>query len=244
MTVLNAIMTDQLVEFKKDVDALVGKNMDKDEAIFQVLRKYIVDSKKIRFEGNGYGEEWVKEAAKRGLSNIKTTPEALGAFVSKQTMKLFERHNIMSEREQHARYDIYLETYTKKIQIESRVIGDLSLNHIIPTAIKYQSSLIENVRGLKEIMSVAEFKKASQIQMEMIIEISEHISTIKTKVDEMTEARKKANALTDVKKQAVDYCEKVKSYFDIIRYHVDKLELLVDDESWPLPKYRELLFTK
>ncbi|MGZ4036085.1 MAG: glutamine synthetase III family protein, partial [Bacteroidia bacterium] len=244
MTILNAIVADQLVIFKKEVDELIAKNVDKDEAIFQVLRKCIVDSKKIRFEGNGYGEEWVKEAAKRGLSNIKTTPEALNAFTSKQTTSLFERHGIMSGREQHARYDIYLETYTKKIQIESRVMADLALNHIIPTAIKYQSSLIENVKGLKEIMSPADFKKNGQIQLEMITEISEHINVIKTKVDEMTEARKKANAVTDVKKQAVDYCEKVKSYFDVIRYHVDKLEIVVDDESWPLPKYRELLFTK
>ncbi|MGZ4117583.1 MAG: glutamine synthetase III family protein, partial [Bacteroidia bacterium] len=222
MTILNAIVADQLVIFKKEVDELIAKNVDKDEAIFQVLRKCIVDSKKIRFEGNGYGEEWVKEAAKRGLSNIKTTPEALNAFTSKQTTSLFERHGIMSGREQHARYDIYLETYTKKIQIESRVMADLALNHIIPTAIKYQSSLIENVKGLKEIMSPADFKKNGQIQLEMITEISEHINVIKTKVDEMTEARKKANAVTDVKKQAVDYCEKVKSYFDVIRYHVDK----------------------
>ena len=244
MTVLNAIMADQLIKFKKDVDALIANNVDKDEAIFQVLRQCIVDSKKIRFEGNGYGEDWVKEAAKRGLSNIKTTPLALEAFISKKTMDLFERNGIMSEREQHARYDIYLETYTKKIQIESRVMADLALNHIIPTAIKYQSLLIENVRGLKEIMSAADFKKSSQIQMEMIVEISEHINTIKTKVDEMTEARKKANAILEVKKQALDYCDKVKSYFDVIRYHVDKLEILVDDESWPLPKYRELLFTK
>lgn len=244
MTVMNTIMADQLVTFKKDVDALIAKNVDKDEAIFQVLRKYIVDSKKIRFEGNGYGEEWVKEAAKRGLSNIKTTPQALGAFVSKQTMELFERNNIMSHREQHARYDIYLETYTKKIQIESRVMADLALNHIIPTAIKYQGSLVQNVKGLKDILSGAEYKKAAQIQLDMISEISEHVNIIKTKVDEMTEARKKANAISDVKKQAIDYCEKVKSYFEIIRYHVDKLELLVDDESWPLPKYRELLFTK
>jgi len=137
-----------------------------------------------------------------------------------------------------------LEMYTKKIQIESRVMVDLAFNHIIPTAIKYQSSLIENVRGLKEIMPAAEFKKSAQIQMEMITEISEHINIIKTKSDEMTEARKKANAITDVKKQAIDYCDKVKAYFDVIRYHVDKLEILVDDESWPLPKYRELLFTK
>jgi glutamine synthetase len=244
MTVLNAIMADQLIKFKKDVDALTSKNVDKDEAIFQVLRHYIIESKKIRFEGNGYGEEWVKEANKRGLSNIKTTPLALGAFISKQTMELFIRNNIMTEREQHARYDIYLETYTKKIQIESRVMGDLVLNHIIPTAIRYQGSLVENVKGLKEIFSGSDFKKAAQIQLDMIMAISDHINIIKTKVDEMTEARKKANALTDVKKQAIEYCEKVKAYFDEIRYNVDKLELLVDDENWPLPKYRELLFTK
>lgn len=244
MTVMNTIMADQLVKFKKDVDALISKNVDKDEAIFQVLRNYIVASKKIRFEGNGYGEEWVKEAAKRGLSNIKTTPQALETFVSKQTIDLFERNNIMTHREQHARYEIYLETYTKKIQIESRVMADLSLNHIIPTAIKYQGSLVQNVKGLKDILSGAEFKKAAQIQLDMISEISEHINNIKTKVDAMTEARKKANAITDSKKQAIEYCEKVKSYFDDIRYNVDKLELIVDDENWPLPKYRELLFTK
>ncbi len=244
MTVLNAIMTGQLIKFKAEVDALIAKNVEKDEAIFQVLRKCIVDSKKIRFEGNGYGDEWVKEAAKIGLSNIKTTPQALAAFVSKQTVDLFEGLNIMSEREQHARYDIYLETYTKKIQIESRVIGDIALNHIIPTAIKYQSVLIENVKGLKEIMNANDFKKSANIQLEMITEISEHINAIKTKVDEMTEARKKANAINDVKKQAIDYCEKVKEYFEVIRNHADKLELLIDDEAWPLPKYRELLFTK
>ncbi len=244
MTVLNAIMADQLVKFKREVDDLIEKNVEKDEAIFQVLRKCIIDSKKIRFEGNGYGEEWVKEAEKRGLANIKTTPEALDAFVSTKTLNIFVRHRIMNDREQHARYDIYLETYTKKIQIESRVMADLALNHIIPTAIKYQSSLIDNVKGLKEIMNAANFKKNANIQLEMITEISEHINAIKTNVDAMTEARKKANAIADVKKQAVEYCEKVKSYFDVIRYNVDKLELIIDDEAWPLPKYRELLFTK
>ena len=244
MTVLNAIMTDQLIKFKSDVDALIAKDVEKDEAIFQALRECIVDSKKIRFEGNGYGDEWVKEAAKRGLSNIKTTPQALAAFVSKQTVDLFERLNIMSEREQYARYDIYLETYTKKIQIESRVIGDIALSHIIPTAIKYQSSLIENVKGLKEIMNDTDFKKVANIQLQMINEISGHINGIKTKVDEMTEARKRANTINDVKKQAIEYCEKVKEYFEVIRKHADELELLIDDEAWPLPKYRELLFTK
>jgi glutamine synthetase len=243
MTILNTIMADQLTKFKQEVDALVAKNVEKDEAIFQVLRDYIVASKKIRFEGNGYSEEWVKEAKKRGLNNIKTAPHALDILVDKRTLKLFEENNIMSHREQEARHDIQLETYTKKIQIESRVIGDLALNHIIPTAIKYQSSLIENVRGLKDILG-SDFKKSSGIQMEMITEISEHISVIKKNVDEMTEERKKANQITEMRKQAIAYCEKVKPYFDTIRYHVDKLELLVDDESWPLPKYRELLFTK
>lgn len=244
MIVLNAIVADQLIQFKKDVDALISENIDKDEAIFHILRNYIVESKNIRFEGNGYGDEWVKKAEKRGLSNIKTTPLALGAFVSKQTLDLFERNQILTEREQHARYDIYLETYTKKIQIESRVMANLAMSHIIPTAIKYQSSLIENVKGLKDIMSESDFKKAGHIQLGMILEISEHINTIKTKVDEMVEARKKANVIAGVKKQAIDYCDNVKCYFDVIRYHVDKLELLIDDESWPLPKYRELLFTK
>lgn len=244
MTVLNTIMTDQLIQFKKEVDALVTKGKDKDEAILQILRNYIVESKRIRFEGNGYGEEWVKEAKKRGLNNFKTTPEALDAFVNKKFVALFERHNILTEREQHARYEIYLETYVKKIQIEGRMIGDLATNNIIPTALQYQNRLIENVRGLKEIFSAAEFKKAAGTQLEMILEISEHIAAIRKLVDEMTEARKKANALDDHKKMAEAYCNKVKPYFDVIRKHVDDLEMIVDDEAWPLPKYRELLFTK
>lgn len=269
MTVLNTIVANQLVEFKKEVDALIEKEIDKDEAIFQVLRNYVVTTKNILFEGNGYGEEWVKEAKKRGLNNVKTTPPALDAFVSKKTLKLFSDNNILNEREQHARYDIYLETYTKKIQIESRILGDLAMNHIIPTAIRYQTFLIENVKGLKEIMGAAvsakqmaiaggiadeassngksggsTFSKAATVQLEMISEISEHISVIKTGVDEMIEERKKANAIADVRKQAEAYCDNVKPYFDKIRYHVDKLELLVDDEMWPLPKYREMLFTK
>lgn len=244
MTVLNAIMADQLVEFKKEVDVLINKGVDKDEAIFQVLVTYIKSSKRILFEGNGYGDEWVKEAAKRGLNNIKTTPQALDAYVSNSSVKLFERHSIMSHREQEARHAIYLETYTKKIQIESRIIGDLALNHIIPTAIRYQNLLIDNVKKMKDIFDGGEFKKNAATQLEMIKEISERISTIKNTVDEMTEERKKANTIDDHKKQAVAYCEKVKPHFETIRYNVDKLELLIDDEQWPLPKYREMLFTK
>ncbi len=244
MTVLNAIVTDQLVHFKKDVDQLMNKGVEKDEAIFQILVDYIKSSKKILFEGNGYGEEWVKEAAKRGLNNIKTTPQALDAFVSPKTLQLFERNQVMSAREQEARHAIYLETYTKKIQIESRIIGDLSLNQIIPTAIRYQNLLIDNVYRMKELFNSSEFKSNALTQLEMIKEISERISVIKTSVDEMTEERKKANGIEDHKKQAVAYCEKVKPYFEKIRYNTDKLELIIEDELWPLPKYRELLFTK
>jgi glutamine synthetase len=244
MTVLNAIMANQLIAFKKDVDAVIKKNVEKDEAIFQVLVDYIKKSKKILFEGNGYSDEWVKEAEKRGLSNIKTTPQALDAYVSEKTLALFEGLNIMTHREQEARHAIYLETYTKKIQIEGRVMADLAMNHIIPTAIKYQKMLVDNVSGMKNILDGKEFNKLAAPQVEMIKEISEHIAVIKKGVEEMTEERKKANQVTDHRKQAVAYCDKVKAHFDDIRYHVDKLEQMVDDETWPLPKYREMLFTK
>jgi glutamine synthetase len=244
MMVLNTIMAKQLALFKKDVDALIVKEMDKDVAIFQVLRNYIIESKKVLFEGNGYSDEWVVEAKKRGLNNVKTTPEALDAYVAKKTLHLFEELNIMNEREQEARHAIYLETYTKKIQIESRVMGDLAQNHIIPTAIKYQKLLVDNVSGLKNLLDAAQFKKQAATQLDMISEISEHINVIKTNVDDMIEERKKANNITDHRKQAVAYCDKVRGHFDPIRYHVDKLELLIDDEQWPLPKYREMLFTK
>jgi glutamine synthetase len=203
-----------------------------------VLRKYIVESKAIRFEGNGYGEEWKKEAKKRGLSNITTTPPALDAFISKKSVDLFERNSIFSHRESEARHEIMLETYVKKIQIESRVMGNLAVNHIIPAAIRYQNLLVQNVEGMKDIGLPKETYAA---QVEIIREISAHITVIKNGVDDMIEARKKANAVDNIRTRAVMYCDKVKAYFDTIRYHVDKLELVVDDESWPLPKYREMV---
>ncbi len=243
MIVVNTMMAQQLKEFKIEVDGLISKKkLDKEEAIFQVLRRYISESKNIRFEGNGYGDEWVKEAAKRGLSNFAKTPEALDAFVSKQTLELFEKNNVMSHREVEARHEIQLETYTKKIQIESRVIGDIAANHIIPTALKYQNQLINNVQGLKAIFDAKAFNKAAGAQLEIIQEISEHVTIIKNSIDEMIEARKTANKITDAKKLAVAYCYKVQPFFETIRYHSDKLELLVDDEMWSLPKYREMLF--
>jgi glutamine synthetase len=244
MTVLNAIVAKQLIDFKKSVDALIkDKSMKKDDAIFNVLREYIKDSKRIRFEGDGYGEAWEKEAKKRGLSNHKTTPVALKARVSKKTIALFEELGIMNEVEIEARHEIELEEYAKRIQIEGRVLGDIARNHVIPTAIKYQNILIENVQGIKDIYG-KDFKKFSKEQMTLIEEISEHIAKINSGITKMIDARKKANKITDTEKLAIAYCDDVKPFFEEIRYDCDKLELLVDDELWPLTKYRELLFTK
>ncbi|MBK9285182.1 MAG: glutamine synthetase III [Sphingobacteriaceae bacterium] len=245
MTVLNTIMSDQLQQFKTEVDQLINKkNLDKDDAILQVLKNYIIESKKIRFEGNGYGDEWKAEAKKRGLSNIPTTPGALEAFVSPKTIKLFESQGILNHREQESRYEIYLETYTKKIQIESRIMVDMVSNQIIPAALNYQKSLIENVNGLKSFLKESEFSKTASTQIELIKEISERVSIIKKSADEMTEARKQANQLNSAKKQAHAYCDKVKPYFEEIRYNVDKLENIIDDAIWPLAKYREMLYLR
>ncbi|AWA30388.1 glutamine synthetase type III [Flavobacterium magnum] len=244
MTTLNAIVAKQLKDFKKEVDALIdGKGLKKDEAIFNVLREYIKTSKDILFEGDGYSDAWEKEAEKRKLSNFKTTPLALKAKISKDALELFEELHIMNHVEVEARYEIELEEYTKKIQIEGRVLGDIAKNHVIPTAIRYQNTLIENVCGLKEIFG-NDFQKYGKEQISLIKEISEHIEGINTQVEEMTEARKTANALTDAQQMAEQYCDNVKPYFEVIREHCDKLELLVDDESWTLTKYRELLFTR
>ncbi len=238
MMVLNTIVANQLNLFKKEVDTHIEKGVKKDEAILKVLRQYIVESANIRFEGNGYGEEWMKEAKKRGLSNIQTTPLALDAYVSKSSLRLFEEMNIFSHREAEARHEIMLETYIKKIQIESRVMGDLVINHILPPAMKYQTNLAKNAKALSEINVPAE---SYQTQIEMINAISQHINVIRTKVNEMIEARKKANKIENVREKAIAYCDKVKPYFDIIREHVDKLEMIVDDELWPMAKYRELV---
>jgi glutamine synthetase len=244
MTTLNSIVAKQLIDFKKEVDALIEKkDLKKDEAIFNVLREYIKETKNILFEGDGYSEAWEKEAKKRGLSNHKTTPTALKAKVSKKALDLFKDLNVMNHVEVEARYEIELEEYTKKIQIEGRVLGDIARNHVIPTAIRYQNTLIENARGLKEIFG-KDFEKIAKEQISLIKEISAHIEGINSNVEAMTETRKKANALTDAQKMAEMYCDKVKPYFDVIREHCDKLELLVDDEIWTLTKYRELLFTR
>jgi glutamine synthetase len=244
MTVLNAIVANQLIEFKNDVDGLMNKNLEKDDAIFQVLKKYITESKKIRFEGNGYGEGWKEEAKKRGLNNIPTTPGALEFFISKKTLHLFDSLGILNHREQESRYEIYLETYTKKIQIESRIIADVVNNQIVPAAIAYQKRLVDNVSGLKNILPGSEFEKVAGIQLDLIREISERVNIIIKTAEEMRESRKKANNLDSAKKQANAYCEKVKPFFETIRYQVDKLEYIIDDATWPLPKYREMLYLR
>ena len=244
MTILNTIVANQLMDFKIEVDALIEKkDMKKDDAVFNVLREYIKKSKNILFEGNGYSEEWEKEAKKRKLSNNKTTPEALKAKLSKKALKMFDELGVMNTTEAHARYEIEMEEYVMRLQIESRVLGDIARNHVVPTAVKYQNILVKNVKGLKEIYG-ASFKKIAQEQLNLIESISTHIEAINSNITKMIEERKKANVQEDIEKKANDYCFKVKPYFDIIRYHCDKLELLVDDELWPLTKYRELLFTR
>ncbi len=244
MFVLNTIMADQLNEFKAEVDALIASGLKKEDAIFNVVKAYIKESKNIRFEGNSYSDEWVKEAAKRGLSNNRSTPEALKAFVSEKTVSLFERNHVMNKTELEARYEIKLEKYIKKLQIESRVLGDLATNHILPTAIAYQNRLIENAKGLKEVLDSKTFVTLSRNQLNAIKFISEHIAAIKDLTEAMVEARKKANVIEDSAEKAAAYRDTVMIYFDKIRYHVDKLEFMVDDELWPLPKYRELLFIR
>jgi glutamine synthetase len=241
MTVLNTIMSETLTQFKVDVDAMIEKGEKKEIALMQTIQRYIVESKSILFEGDGYSPAWEKEAEARGLPNVKTTPLALDAFVTPKSKKIFEKHHIYSNAELEARHEILLENYTKKIQIEARIMGDLASTYVLPAAIKYQNVLIKNIRGLKEL-AFDENNYASQKQI--VQKISDHISVISTRVKEMIEARKVANEIENSREKAVAYCDEVKKYFDEIRYHVDKLELLVDDEYWELPKYRELLFLR
>jgi len=244
MKVLNTIVAKQLKEFKIEVDKLIDtKDLKKDEAIFNVLREYIKASKNILFEGNGYGAAWEKEAKKRGLSNNKTTPEALKAKISEKAIALFEEMNVMSKTETVARYEVEMEEYTKRIQIEARVLGDIAGNHVVPTAVRYQNLLIKNVTGLKDIFGEG-FDTHAAEQIQLIKGISAHIEGIHSKIDKMINARKKANKIENVEAMAEAYCFKVKPFFEEIRYHCDKLELMVDDELWPLTKYRELLFTR
>jgi glutamine synthetase len=242
MTVLNTIMAATLKQFKSEVDALIEKGEKKEIAIMHVIREYIVKSEKVLFEGDGYSEAWEKEAAKRGLPNVKTTPLALDAMVTKKAMSLFEDNGIYSHQELEARHEIELEKYIKKVQIESRIMAELATSQVLPAAIRYQNTLASNVKGLKEA-GLAE--KSYKKQQEILEKISTHIAKISDAVEKMTEARKACNNLESAREKAIGYQSKVKdAFFDEIRYQVDKLELLVDDNEWSLPKYREMLFLR
>ena len=239
MTVLNVIVAEVLKTLAKDIEKEINSGKEKKIAIVNVLRKYIKESKKVRFEGDGYSEEWAVEAEKRKLSNLKSTPFALDVYHDKKTVDLFSKHGVLNPIEVHARHEIMLENYIKKVQIESRVMGDLALNHVIPTAILYQNKLIENANGLKGL------GLDNTAAIETVKEISKHLESVKKNVYGMTEVRKKLNKEEDIVKRAKGYGLEVKdAYFDKIRYAVDKLELVVDDELWPLVKYREMLFIK
>jgi glutamine synthetase len=242
MTVLNTIVAETLKQFKKDVDAYIEKGDKKEIAIMQVIQKYIIESKSILFEGDGYSEDWAKEAKKRGLANIKTTPLALDEYITDATKKLFKSNDIYTHAELEARHEIMLEAYIKKVQIEARTMGELATSLILPSAVKYQNVLIENINGLK----ASGLKEAAySSQMRVLEQISNHINAMSTGVQHMIEERKKANVITDTRQKAIAYCDNVKGkYFDEIRYHVDKLEMLVDDTHWLLPKYREMLFLR
>jgi glutamine synthetase len=240
MIVLNTIVASQLQEFRKELDARLEKDEKKELAIVEILKQYYRESKNILFEGNGYGDEWIAEATKRGLSNITLTPLALAKYMSQSSVDVFKKVGVLNEHEIKARYEIELENYIKKVQIESRVIGDLASNHVVSTAIKYQYKMAETAKSL---VSLGLNEEAEPI-LDIIKEISRRVRVIKTEVDSMTEARKEANNTEDTAERAILYGTKVKDHFEKIRYEVDKLEILIDDEDWPLVKYRELLFVK
>jgi glutamine synthetase len=244
MIAINAAMAHQLNEFKAAVDKLIDAGVGRDEAIFRILKENILASKAIRFEGDGYSDEWKQEAARRGLTNICHVPEALMKYNDEQARKVLLGEKVFNENELASRVEVELEKYTMKVQIESRVLGDLAINHIVPTAITYQNRLLDNLRGMKEVFSEEEFNELSHDRKELIREISRRVTEIKRLVREMIEARKTANHLSSQEEKAFSYEENVRPYFEQIRDHVDHLELEVDDEIWPLPKYRELLFSK
>ena len=240
IVVLNTIVATQLMEFSQQVNALIAGGRKKEMAIIEVLRQYISESKAIRFEGNGYSQEWEEEAASRGLSNLKNTPEALDAYVKPESFELFTRNGIFTHTELEARYEIKLEEYIKKIQIEARIMGDLATNHILPTAMNYQTKLMNNIKGLRELGIDEEYQ---QTTLDTVKRMSEHMNIIRTSVLEMIDARRRANKIENARERAMAYCHEVKSYFDTIRRNADKLELMVDDEDWPLVKTREMMFS-
>ncbi|MEM9363970.1 MAG: glutamine synthetase III [Bacteroidota bacterium] len=244
MTILNTIVAKQLTDFKKEVDALVNKkNLKKDEAVFNVLREYIKTSKRIRFDGDGYGKEWQEEAKRRKLSNNQNTPEAVQILTDKTSVALFKDMDVMSEVELKAHQEVELETYIFQLQIEGRVLGEMVYNYILPAAIRYQNELLENIKGLKEVYGAAH-KKVAETQLNLLEQVGNHMADIRKMTEEMTTARKRANSLSTINRKAQAYCINVKPYFESIREQSDMLEKLIADDLWPFAKYSELLFTK
>ncbi|HOU96455.1 MAG TPA: glutamine synthetase III [Bacteroidales bacterium] len=243
MIVLNAAVAKQLEIFSEEVDSLIKKGRKKDEAILQILKKYIIESERIRFEGDGYSQEWKQEALRRGLHNITSVPNTLKLYLTKQGMSVLVESGIFTEKELRGRVDVEYEKFVKKVQIEARVLGDLALNHIVPIAVDYMTSLLDNIKAIREIFGEKDLETLAGARKEMVINISEHISEINKLVYEMVEERKKANVISDLYEKAVAYENNVKPYLERIREHIDKLERIVDNEKWPLPKYREMLFT-
>lgn len=244
LIVLNTVVANQLKKFKVAVDTLIEKGVKKDEAIFQVLKELIIASKPIRFNGDGYSDDWVKEAARRGLTNVMNVPEALSAYLRPESKALFGSLGVLNETELNGRVEVEYEKFVMKVQIESRVLGDIAINHIVPTAVEYQTMLLENVKHLKDVFPPEEYEMLAGGRKELIREIGEHVSAIKTKRKEMIEARKQANVIQNMMEKAEVYDRTVLPFLEDIRNHIDKLELIVDNEKWPLPKYRELLFVR
>ena len=244
LIVLNTAVASQLNSFKEEVDKLIDSGVKKDEAIFQKLKELIINTKPICFNGDGYSTEWVKEATGRGLTNVTNVPEALSAYLRPESKKLFEKLGVLSEVELEGRVEVEYEKFIMKVQIEARVLGDIVINHIVPIAVEYQTMLLENVKNLKEIFSPEEFEELAGGRKELIREIAGHVSALKRKRKEMIEVRKKANVIENVIEKAKAYDETVRPFLEDIRYNIDQLELIVDNEKWPLPKYRELLFVR
>ena len=245
MLALNSAVAYQLQQFKKDVEALQAEGKSKEVAIFKVLKAYIKESKPIRFDGNGYSDEWKEEAAKRGLDCQNSVPLQYDAYLKPESIEMFTSTGVLTQKELEARNEVKWEVYIKKVQIEARVLGDLSLNHIIPVAVRYQSVLLDNIAKLKETFGDdPEFCDMSEEPRRLVRKIAGHICAVTKKVDEMVEARKKANRLTDMREKAIAYHDRIVPMMEAIRYHIDKLELVVDDQIWTLPKYRELLFIR
>ena len=244
MIALNAAMAVQLNEFADAVEKRMAAGEDKTKAILSEVRKLIVASKSIHFDGNGYSDEWKEEAAKRGLDTETSAPLMYDAYTRPESVEMFEKSGVLSLKEIEARNEVKWETYSKKIQIESRVLGDLAINHIIPAAVRYQSTLLDNVYKIKQLFSGDKADTIAAIDMDNIEQISENIAAIKTKVKEMVEVRHKANRMPSERDKAIAYHDDVMPKMDEIRTHIDNLELMVDNEIWPLPKYRELLFIR